>query len=388
MKSILCIHSTMGTTIINYMVIFLMMGSSFILSEDSFDNRPLRTQNINLQVKSFATGFEIPWGMAFLPDTSMLVTDLSGVLFRVYQNGKKDKIKGLPDVYYRGQGGLLDVEVHPDYFENNYIYISYSQPKGRTAFTAIARAQLIGNRLQDFNVIYSAKSKHFSKKSVHFGSRFAIWGDYLFFSIGDRGEREEAQDLNKPNGKIHRLHLDGRIPKDNPYKSEAGKTSTIWCYGNRNPQGLDFTKDGILWESEHGPRGGDELNIIEKGLNYGWPKITYGINYIGTKISDYTHLEGMEQPVWHWTPSIAVCGIKVYENDLIPSWYGDILATSLKYEFLERVIIEDGIRTGSEKIYDAGSRVRDVEICPRGFVYVALEDPGRIVKIVPLKAEF
>ena len=143
-----------------------------------------------------------------------------------------------------------------------------------------------------------------------------------------------------------------------------------------------------MWESEHGPRGGDELNIIEKGLNYGWPKITYGINYIGTKISDYTHLEGMEQPVWHWTPSIAVCGIKVYENDLIPSWYGDILATSLKYEFLERVIIEDGIRTGSEKIYDAGSRVRDVEICPRGFVYVALEDPGRIVKIVPLKAKF
>ena len=175
----------MGTAIINYMVIFLMIGNSFVMPEDSFDNSPLRTQNINLQVKSFATGFEIPWGMAFLPDTSMLVTDLSGVLFRVYQNGKKDKIKGLPDVYYRGQGGLLDVEVHPDYFENNYIYISYSQPKGRTAFTAIARAQLIGNRLQDFNVIYSAKSKHFSKKSVHFGSRFAIWDDYLFFSIGD-----------------------------------------------------------------------------------------------------------------------------------------------------------------------------------------------------------
>ena len=165
-------------------------------------------------------------------------------------------------------------------------------------------------------------------------------------------------------------------------------SSTIWCYGNRNPQGLAFSKEGVLWESEHGPRGGDELNIIEKGLNYGWPKITYGINYIGTKITDYTHLEGMEQPIWHWTPSIAVCGIKVYENDLIPSWNGDILVTSLKYEFLERVIIKNGERVGSEKIYDADSRVRDVEVCPKGVIYVALEDPGRIVKIFPFSKDF
>ena len=362
--------------------------TSLVFSYDGFDREVFVTKNVKLEVKNFAADFEIPWGMTFLPDTSMLVSDLSGSLYRVYQDGDKDVIKGMPNVYYKGQGGLLDVEVHPDFLENNYIYVSYSQPKKGKAFTAVARAKLIRNQLEDFEIIYSTEYKHYSRKTVHFGSRFAISGDYLFFSIGDRGERDEAQDLDKPNGKIHRLHLDGRVPSDNPFKSKNGDVSTIWCYGNRNPQGLAFSKEGVLWESEHGPRGGDELNIIEKGLNYGWPKITYGINYIGTKITDYTHLEGMEQPIWHWTPSIAVCGIKVYENDLIPSWNGDILVTSLKYEFLERVIIKNGERVGSEKIYDADSRVRDVEVCPKGVIYVALEDPGRIVKIFPLSKNF
>ena len=204
----------------------------------------------------------------------------------------------------------------------------------------------------------------------------------LYFSIGDRGERDEAQDINTPNGKIHRLYLNGKIPDDNPFKSLDGEPNSIWCYGNRNPQGLVFSRDGILWELEHGPRGGDELNVIQKGLNYGWPKITYGINYIGTKISDYTHMDGMEQPIWHWTPSIALCGMAIYEDKLIPEWNGNILVTSLKYEYLERVIIDDGKWKGNEIIYEAESRVRDVEIGPDGALYVALENPGRIVKII------
>ena len=360
-----------------------MVIGGLVFSNDGFDNKVIKTEEVELEVKGFATGFEIPWGMAFLPDTSMLVTDLSGDLFRVYRDGRKDLIEGTPDVYFRGQGGLMDVEISPNYSENNYVYLSYSKPVRKKAFTAIARAKLIKDQLKDLEIIYSAEQRHYSKKTVHFGSRFAIRDDYLFFSIGDRGERDEAQDVHKPNGKIHRLHLDGSIPNDNPFKSKNGETNSIWCYGNRNPQGLTFSNDGTLWELEHGPRGGDELNIIERGLNYGWPKITYGINYIGTKISDHTHLEGMEQPVWHWTPSIAVCGMKIYENDLIPNWNGDILVTSLKYEFLERVKIENGEKIGSEKIYDAGSRVRDVEVGPEGFIYVALENPGRIVKIKP-----
>ncbi len=368
-------------------ILIKIIISGLVFSNDSFDNKVIKTEELELEVRSFATGFEIPWGMVFLPDTSMLVTDLSGYLFRVYQDGRKDLIKGTPDVYFRGQGGLLDVEISPDYSDDNYVYLSYSHLIKKKAFTAIARAKLIKNQLKGFEIIYSAERRHYSKKTVHFGSRFAIKNDYLFFSIGDRGERDEAQDTDKPNGKIHRLHLDGSIPNDNPFKSKDGKTNSIWCYGNRNPQGLTFSKNGILWELEHGPRGGDELNIIQRGLNYGWPKITYGINYIGTKISDYTHLDGMEQPIWHWTPSIAVCGMKVYENDLIPNWNGDILVTSLKYEFLERVKIDNGVRIGSEKIYDAESRVRDVEIGPEGFIYVALENPGRIVKLMPYIVE-
>ena len=373
----------MKQRIFNKIIFIKIVISGLVFSNDGFDNNVIKTEEVELEVKGFATGFEIPWGMAFLPDTSMLVTDLSGDLFRVYRDGRKNLIEGTPDVYFRGQGGLMDVEISPNYSENNYVYLSYSQPVRKKAFTAIARAKLIKDQLKDLEIIYSAEQRHYSKKTVHFGSRFAIKDDYLFFSIGDRGERDEAQDVHKPNGKIHRLHLDGSIPNDNPFKSKNGETNSIWCYGNRNPQGLTFSNDGTLWELEHGPRGGDELNIIERGLNYGWPKITYGINYIGTKISNHTHLEGMEQPIWHWTPSIAVCGMKIYENDLIPNWNGDILVTSLKYEFLERVKIENGEKIGSEKIYDAGSRVRDVEVGPEGFIYVALENPGRIVKIKP-----
>ena len=374
----------MNNGFIRFSIFLLIIFYNFISGNDDFDYKIIKTNDISLEVKNYASGFDIPWGMAFLSDTSMLVTDLSGMLFRVYQDGSKDIIDGVPDVFYKGQGGLLDVEIHPKYLENNFIFLAYSQPKWKKAFTAIARAKLIKNQLKDLKILYSSEEIHFSRKAHHFGSRIAIKDNYIFFSIGDRGEREEAQDLKTPNGKIHRLYLDGGIPNDNPFKLDNGQISSIWCYGNRNPQGLIFSKNGVLWELEHGPRGGDELNIIKKGLNYGWPKITYGINYIGTKISDYTHLDGMEQPIWHWTPSIAVCGMEVYENSLIPSWNGDILVTSLKYEYLERVIIDDGVRVSSEKIYEAGSRVRDVEIGPKGCIYVALENPGRIVKITPI----
>ena len=240
--------------IFNKIIFIKIVISGLVFSNDGFDNNVIKTEEIELEVKGFATGFEIPWGMAFLPDTSMLVTDLSGDLFRVYRDGRKNLIEGTPDVYFRGQGGLMDVEISPNYSENNYVYLSYSQPVRKKAFTAIARAKLIKDQLKDLEIIYSAEQRHYSKKTVHFGSRFAIRDDYLFFSIGDRGERDEAQDVHKPNGKIHRLHLDGSIPNDNPFKSKNGETNSIWCYGNRNPQGLTFSNDGTLWELEHGPR--------------------------------------------------------------------------------------------------------------------------------------
>ena len=198
----------MHLKVYNAIIYTKLIITSLVFSYDGFDREVFVTKNVELEVKNFAADFEIPWGMAFLPDTSMLVTDLSGSLYRVYQDGDKDAIEGMPNVYYKGQGGLLDVEVHPDFSENNYIYVSYSQPKKGKAFTAVARSKLIRNQLEDFEIIYSTEYKHYSRKTVHFGSRFAISGDYLFFSIGDRGERDEAQDLDKPNGKIHRLHLD------------------------------------------------------------------------------------------------------------------------------------------------------------------------------------
>ena len=182
--------------------------------------------------------------------------------------------------------------------KNHLVYIAYSHQIGKKSFTRIARGALKEDRLVDFKIIFTADEKHYTSRAIHFGSRIIFYDNHIYFTIGDSFERDEAQDLNTPNGKIHRLTYDGDIPNDNPFTNSDGSKSSIWTYGNRNPQGLAVTKDGIIWETEHGPRGGDELNIIRKGINYGWPKI-YGINYIGTKITDYTEMEGMEQPIWH-----------------------------------------------------------------------------------------
>jgi glucose/arabinose dehydrogenase len=328
--------------------------------------------------------------MAFLPDGSLLVNDISGKMYKVSKDGKrKIAIKGVPYVYYRGQGGLLDVEIHPNFEENNFVYISYSdvidKPFKTISFTAVAKAKLIKDELKHLKVIYRTNDSHYTSSPYHFGSRIAIDEKYIYFSIGDRGKQNDAQDKLLPSGKIHRINLDGSIPIDNPFLDEKGNPSSIYCYGNRNPQGLAFDASGRLWELEHGPKGGDELNIIEKGKNYGWPIITYGVNYNGTKITDITHKEGMEQPVWHWTPSIAVCGMKIYKGEEFGSWNGNILVTSLKFEYLERVVVNDRKMVEREIIYEPGSRVRDVEIDPLGNIYVALENPGRIVKLSSLR---
>tara|TARA_B100000686_G_scaffold112835_1_gene120478 strand:+ start:22696 stop:23853 length:1158 start_codon:yes stop_codon:yes gene_type:complete len=352
-----------------------------------WDQGIYHTQLISFEVKNFSSGYNIPWGMAFLPSGELLVTDISGVLWRVDKNGQKIQIMNTPNIYYRGQGGLLDVEIHPDFERNHLIYLSYSDILyNKQSHTSIARAVLDNNTLINFQILYRSPENYFSKSSLHFGSRI-LFDDsgFLYFSIGDRGMRNQAQDIALPNGKIHRINDDGSIPTDNPYYNVEGACHTIWTYGNRNPQGLAIhpvTRN--IWETEHGPRGGDELNIVYKGHNYGWPVITYGINYIGTKISDFTHKKGMEQPVWHWTPSIAVCGIKFYNEGAFKPWKNNLLVTSLKFERLHRLVIKNGKKVDEEIIFNAGSRVRDVEVGPGGFIYVALENPGRIVKLIPI----
>ena len=357
-----------------------------IKAEDSdWDTRIVKTEKVSFQVETYADGFEIPWGMAFLPDNRMMVTDRIGDLWIVEKDGKdKLKVSGeIPNVRSKGQGGMLDVAVHPDFNTNSYIYLSFSDYSENKSHTSLIRAKLVNNSLVNSQIIFRPEEKYFTKRSLHFGSRI-VFDDkgFIFFCIGDRGDRDLAQNLDMPNGKMYRIRDDGTIPIDNPFYYTKGAIKSIWSYGHRNPQGLAIhPSTRQLWEAEHGPRGGDEVNIILRGHNYGWPVITYGKNYSGTIISKLTHHEGMDQPVFHWTPSIAVCGIAFYEGSQFPEWKNNLLATSLKYERLHRVELDGMNMVKDEIIFEAKSRVRDVEVGPDGIIYVALEDPGRIVKL-------
>ena len=371
-------------------IIFFNSLILFANGMDDWDYSIQKTKKVTFKVETFADGFDVPWGMTFLPDGNLLVSDRNGDLWKVKKDGNsKIQIGGIPKVRSKGQGGLLDVEIHPEFKENSFIYLGFSDflpdQKNKT-YTSIIRAVLKKNNLTEQKIIYKAPDSLFASEKHHYGTRIIFDNDgYLYFAIGDRGQREKAQILNYPNGKIHRLHDDGTVPRDNPFFDNERALSSIWSYGHRNPQGLAIhPRTGEIWVSEHGPRGGDELNIIYPGKNFGWPVITYGKNYNGTIISHLTHNDGMEQPVLHWTPSIAVCGITFYKGKVFTEWGNNLFATSLKYERLHRLEILDGKVVEQEIIYDAGSRVRDVEIGPLGFIYVALEDPGRIVRFVPV----
>ena len=372
-------------------VLFLIPPFLIANNFQNWDDSIEKTEKETFKVETFIDGFDVPWGMAFLPNKNLIVSDRNGSLWLVdYKSKTKTQIIGVPEVRYKGQGGLLDIQVHPEFINNNYIYIgftSYLKSKKNKTFTSVVRGILENNSLTDQKIIYKADDIYYSNNTVHYGTRIVFDKEgYLYFSIGDRGERNQAQLLDYPNGKIHRLHDDGSIPKNNPFIQEKNAIKSIWTYGNRNPQGLAIHPvSAIIFETEHGPRGGDELNILSSGKNYGWPEITYGKNYSGTTITKYTHKEGMEQPVIHWTPSIAVCGIDFYDGEVFKNWKNDLLVSSLKFENLYRLKIKDNKVTEQEIVYRAGSRIRDVETGPEGFIYLALEDPGRIVRFIPIK---
>ena len=365
----------------------LLFAINFQNWDDSFE----KTEKEIFRVETFIDGFDIPWGMAFLPNKNLIVSDRNGDLWKInYTNKKKTQISGVPKVRYSGQGGLLDVQIHPDFINNHYIYIGFTdflKNKKKKTFTSIIRATLINDNLTDYKIIYKADDKYYSKSTVHYGTRIIFDKEgYLYFSIGDRGNRNQAQLLNTPNGKIHRLNDDGSIPKDNPFINNNNAIKSIWTYGNRNPQGLAIHPNSLMiFETEHGPKGGDELNILSSGNNYGWPEITYGKNYSGTTITKHTHKKGMEQPVIHWTPSIAVCGIDFYDGKLFKDWENNLLVTSLKFENLYRLEIKNNKVIDQELIYHAVSRIRDVETGPDGYIYLALEEPGRIIRFIPIK---
>jgi glucose/arabinose dehydrogenase len=319
----------------------------------------------------------------------MLVTEKNGRL-RIVENGKPGApIAGVPAVKADGQGGLLDVAAHPDYAKNGWVYLSYSDPgENGSAMTAVVRGRLRDGRLVDQQVLFEAPAATYRSGGVHFGSRFAFDGQgHLFFSIGERGQMDDAQDLTRPNGKVHRIWDDGRVPEDNPFAKRPGAIPTIWSYGHRNPQGLAREPGtGALWDAEHGPRGGDELNRVEVGKNYGWPLITYGMNYDGTPITAKTAAEGLEQPVVYWTPSIAVSSIDFYSGDRFPRWKGNVLLGSLAAEELRRIVVSNGKATKQELLFKGIGRVRDVVVGPDGCVYLALHGPDRVARLVPAEA--
>ena len=327
---------------------------------------------------------DVLWGFDFLPDGSMLVTEKSGTLFHVV-DGEGVEIAGLPQVRDAGQGGLMDVHLHPNYSENGWLYLSYSSVEGEGpgGNTAIARARLKDNGLTDFEVVYKASPNTGSR--AHWGSRIRWGGDgKLYFCIGDRFSRDvNPQDLSRDGGKVYRINDDGSIPEDNPFVDTEGARPAIYSYGHRNPQGMAVHPEtGQVWTHEHGPRGGDEINIIRPGVNYGWPVITYGINYNGTTITEETEREGMAQPLHYWVPSIAPSGMAFITSDRYPGWEGDLLVGSLKFAYLDHVVMDGEKVVREEKLLNGLGRLRDVRMGPDGLIYASVVGTG-IVRVLP-----
>ncbi len=357
--------------------------------------KPIRKFNPNDTIYSLDLTFilkevasdnlSIPWGIAFLPDGSILYTDKTGRFFQKSSN-KTIEIEGTPKTFVKGQGGLMDVAVHPQFKKNNWIYLSYVDGDGPNAVnTAIVRAELKNGKLSHVTKIVQALP--LSNRGHHFGCRMVFDKDgYLYFSIGERGVMHNAQLLDNYTGKIHRIYDDGTIPKDNPFYDREGAIKSIWSYGHRNPQGLYFDqKTGILWENEHGPKGGDELNIIHKGKNYGWPIATFGIDYNGKIISNDTLVPGTTLPEHYWIPSIGPSSLTQVKGTNYPGWQGDFLTGSLSFEYLERTIMRNNRVIGREKLLEKIGRIRQVTQSPDGSIYFSVENPGKIYQIIPIK---
>jgi glucose/arabinose dehydrogenase len=341
-----------------------------------------------VRVHTIARGLERPWALAFLPDGRMLVTERPGRLRSVDRDGRVSApLAGVPRVLARGQGGLLDVTLDPRFDDNRLVYLSYAEPgTGSTAGTAVARGRLGDGRLEDVRVIYQQQPK--VEGSNHFGSRLVFARDgTLFVTQGDRfAYRDRAQDLSVGLGKIVRITSDGSVPRDNPFLDRAGARPEIWSYGHRNIQSAALhPQTGQLWTVEHGARGGDELNHPEAGKNYGWPVITYGVDYSGAKIGEGTAKPGMEQPVYYWDPVIAPSGMAFYTGDVFPDWQGSLFIGSLRPGLLVRLTLADGRVTREERyLDDLGERIRDVRQGPDGLLYLLTDSSdGRILQVMP-----
>jgi aldose sugar dehydrogenase len=352
-------------------------------------DQPIQSEQATFRVVPVATGLEHPWGMAFLPGGDILITERPGRL-RILRAGvlEPEPIAGVPPVYASGQGGLLDVALDPEFASNRVIYLSYAAAGDGGYSTKVARARLGVGRLENLEVIFTAEP--LARSSHHFGSRLAFdAGGHLFITVGERGRGERAQDLGDLNGSVIRLNPDGSVPEDNPFVGTAGARPEIFSYGHRNPQGLAIhPESGIPWLHEHGAQGGDEVNIVRPGANYGWPVITYGIDYSGAPIGEGTHKEGMAQSIHYWVPSIAPSGMAFYGGDPFPEWRGDLFVGALAGELLARLEL-DGERVVAEERLLEGEigRIRDVRVGPDGYLYLLTdESDGALYRLEPAGA--
>jgi glucose/arabinose dehydrogenase len=364
----------------------LAKGQKEGFSENIAGENVIHSEKLNFKIDTVITGLEIPWGMTWLPNGDMLIAERSGILYR-FDGNNLYQISDVPKVYAFGQGGLLDIELHPEYSENGWLYITFSYYAGKTladgGSTALMRAKLIDDKLIDSEILFKATPTE--KRGQHFGSRIEFDKDgYLFLSVGDRGRMENAQLLTNYSGKIHRFNDDGSIPEDNPFVDVPGAIPSIWNYGHRNIQGLAINPEtGDLWSHEHGPKGGDEVNIERKGLNYGWPEISYGINYNGTILTEYTEKEGMEQPLIYWDPSIAPCGMDFIEGEKYPQWKNNLIVGSLRFKYIIRCETDGNDIVHQEILLRDTDRVRNVKMGSDGYLYIAYETPGYIVRLMP-----
>ncbi len=354
----------------------------------------VRTDLVTVRLVTLAQGLEHPWSLAFLPDGRMLVTERPGRLRIIGADGALDPrgVAGVLPVGEHGQGGLLDIALHPDFRANGLIYLSYTGTGPGGYSTEVARAKLVESggppRLEDVQVIFRQEPR--SSGGRHFGSRLVFDRDgLLYVTLGDRGDQDRAQRLDDLAGKIVRIGDDGRIPADNPFKNTSGARPEIFTLGNRNVQGAALhPQTGVLWTHEHGPQGGDEVNVIRAGINYGWPVITYGVNYvIGTKIGEGNAKPGMAQPVWKWVPSIAPSGMAFYTGDQFPEWRRNLFVGALKDRMLVRLELDgDKVVKEERMLRDAVGRVRDVRTGPDGFLYLLTDAPdGALVRIEPVR---
>jgi glucose/arabinose dehydrogenase len=367
-----------------------LVAATALLVAASAAAQVVKTEEESFRIVTVTERLEHPWGLAFLPDGRMLVTERAGRLRIVGRDGKPaaQPVAGLPKIEEYGQGGLLDVALHPRFADNGLVYLSFADRGGGGYGTAVLRGRLAGDKIENVEIIYRQMPK--SRGGRHFGSRLVFdHAGFLYITQGDRGEQDRAQQLDDLAGKVVRLHDDGRVPKDNPFVARAGARPEIFTLGNRNVQGAALhPATGELWAHEHGPQGGDEVNVLRAGVNYGWPVITYGANYgTGTKIGEGTSKPGLAQPLHYWVPSIAPSGMAFYTGDRFPRWKGDLFVGALRDQLLVRLRLDGEKVTKEERILQgAVGRIRDVRQGPEGFLYLLVDSSSAaIVRLEPAR---